>query len=337
MSYNQMRLLSQRTPIEKVLEDPTVTEDVKKKLRLIQKARVFAIEELGLLGSENYKTYVDLKRPYVSYLVRVAYAYELKPYLWNYPIVGKLPYKGFFSLEEAKKEASLFKNQGYDTYVRGTTAYSSLGWWDEPILSSMLSYRESSLIETIFHEMVHGTVFIKGRGDFNERLATFLGQKGVELYYLKKEGVSSLSLQAIRKRNKDRKEFSLFISREIKSLSHWYEREKKKGKISREEKEKRLARIQKNFVLELKGKLQTSNYGYFEKISLNNARLLSYKTYVYDLSDFEILLTLFERDFKKLVSFFKGLKSRKNPKEFIKDFIETETSVSKRKTFLNNS
>ena len=221
-SYNQMKLLMSRTPIDEVLEDPKVDEATKKKLRLAKEAKEFAEKELGLTPTNNYGTFVDLGRPYVSWIVRAAPVYKLEAYLWTFPIVGSIPYKGYFNKEDALEEAKDFDPNKYDTYVRGVGAYSTLGWFDDPILSSMTTMRESDFVNVIIHETVHATIYIKSQADFNERLATFLGDLGAEMFYFKREGEGSPTVKQTRLENADGKLFSKFITQELKELRAWY-------------------------------------------------------------------------------------------------------------------
>jgi predicted aminopeptidase len=192
-------LLNKRVPIEDVLKDPKIKPEIKRKLRLAQKAEQFAEQELGLKPTDNYESYVELNRPYVVYAVNASYKNRLEGYTWHFPIIGDVPYKGFFSLEDAKEEEKLLLKKNLDTYLRGVTAYSTLGWFDDPILSSMMSYSDHYLVETIIHETVHATIYIKDNADFNEQLASFLGAKGAEKFYLKHEGPDSKTLKNIKK------------------------------------------------------------------------------------------------------------------------------------------
>jgi predicted aminopeptidase len=135
-----MKLLQARVPIAEALKDPTLSAEEKHKLELAQKTREFAEKDLHLKPTENYTSYVKLDRPYVTYVVSAAPKWELKHYQWSYPFVGKMPYKGYFSEADAKTEEADLKKEDLDTYMRGVSAYSTLGWFKDPLLSSMLRY-----------------------------------------------------------------------------------------------------------------------------------------------------------------------------------------------------
>ncbi len=306
--YHQALLIKRQQPIEKFIqESEELNPEEKEKLKLVQKAKAFAEGELGLEKSSNYTTFVKLDRPFVSYIVHVAYPYELKYRYWSFPIVGKVPYKGFFSPEDAKKEALKFSSEGFDTFTRGVRAYSTLGWFRDPVLSSMLSYEKDDLVNLIIHETVHTTLYIKSSADFNEQLATFIGNKGTELFYTKTEGVNSEKLKRIKMKNDDEDIFSEFISAEVKSLEQWYK--ERKGKVGAKEKEERLLAIQERFQ---KLKFKTKSYEFFGKMDLNNAILLGFKTYVNDLSKFEKVYARHE-SLKSFVQEMKTLESSKDP------------------------
>ena len=180
-SYHQQKILRSRIPINEYLQRLDLNPEIEKKLKLVQEAKDFAEKNLGLKKSDNYNSYVPLNRPYVTWIVRASENYKLDSYQWWFPLVGHVPYKGFFSEKGALDEAKKF-DSSYDTFVRGVTAYSTLGWFDDPILSPMMRYEDHDLVELIIHETVHATIFIKNQVDFNEQLATFIAQEGTKLF-----------------------------------------------------------------------------------------------------------------------------------------------------------
>lgn len=315
-----MKLLNSRIPIDEALKDPNISPEEKKKLELAQKARAFAENDLHLKATKNYTSYVKLDRPYVTYVVSAAYKWELKHYQWSYPFVGKMPYKGYFNEDDAKNEEVELKKEDLDTYMRGVAAYSTLGWFKDPLLSSMLRYTDYDLVNTIIHETVHATLYIKHEADFNERLANFLGNKGAEMYYLKTEGPDSKTLQEVKKDNADDKLFSEFISKELKDLGEWY-KNLPANDHAEEKRTERLADIQKRFKEQVLPKMQTKGYEKFSSAKLNNARLLVFKTYMQDLSDFEKLYELSGRDFSKFIEKCKELEGAKDPSSKLKEII----------------
>ncbi|MCB0390314.1 MAG: aminopeptidase [Bdellovibrionales bacterium] len=323
-SYHQQKLLRSRVAISEVLEDEKTPLEVKTKLQLAMNAKFFAEKELGLNKSKNYSSYVSLERPYVTWIVRASKAFELEAYQWWFPIVGHVPYKGYFSESEAQEEATTFDKKKYDIYVRGVTAYSTLGWFDDPITSPMLRYNDHDLVELIIHESVHATLYIKSNAEFNERLATFLGQEGAKLFYQKLEGQDSQNLKAINDNIEDTKLFSNFISKELEDLRKWYVSlpDTNKNVV---EKYKRIKNIQIRFAANIKPLLKTESFKNFDQRELNNAMLLSYETYIQDLSDFEKLFQLENKNLKNFLNRIKSLEEVDNPQDQLKAWIALNT------------
>ncbi|MDZ4082915.1 MAG: aminopeptidase, partial [Bdellovibrionales bacterium] len=325
----QADLLLSREPIEKILNSPekdrSLSPDDLKKLKLALEAKSFGERVLGLKKNGNYASYVQLDRPYVSYIVSAAARDRLEPHLWSFPIVGAVPYKGYFNLDDAKEEANNLKAKGLDTYVRGATAYSTLGWFDDPVLSSMLRYSDYDLVNLIVHESVHATLYIKSQADFNERLATFIGDLGAELYFKEKEGTQSSTLIAAAAEREDDKAFSVFISKEIDRLKDWYPLQNAAAPEFEELKRKRLGEILEAFDKDLAPKL--TNEKYRERLrrdldpsKLNNASLLAWKTYVYDLADFQSAFEKMNHDPVKFLEFAKSLEKSKDPEADLKAY-----------------
>lgn len=317
---NQFSMMSQRIPIEEALKLEQLSAEQKQKLLLTQEAREFAFNDLKLKHTSNYDTFIDLKRPYVTWVVHASEPWQLKNYQWSYPFLGKMPYKGFFTELEAEAEAASLKQQGFDTLVRGVSAYSTLGYFKDSVLSSMLNYKEYDLVNTIIHETVHTTLYIKNNSDFNERLAVFIGNKGTELFYQKKEGPNSETVQKIKQENEDELLFSNFISEELKKLESWYNEMspllKEQALINAQKtKEERLLEISKNFKVHLKPQLKTMSFNYFENKKLNNAYLGLFKTYNQNLNDFEILFKNCKNEIQRFLLAVKKLESSTSPEK----------------------
>lgn len=317
-AYHQTKLLNDRESIAKVLKSGKLTDEEKRKLELVTEVKKFCEEDLGLKHSDNYTSFVKLDRPYVTYIVQAAYARELKPYLWKFPFVGQVPYKGYFRKELAEEEARSFKPEEFDTFVRGVSAYSTLGWFQDSVLSSMLRFEDFDLVELIIHETIHTTLFIKNAAEFNERLANFLGMEGMKLFYLKKEGAESPNLKKAEVDARDRKLFSDFLTKEIESLKIWYA--ENKDTLTADSKAARLKQIQENFTKTVRPKMDSGVYKEFERRPLNNAHLLALQTYEYDMAAFEKVHDHFGRKFQSTLDYFKSLEKDPHPDQTLKDF-----------------
>jgi predicted aminopeptidase len=316
----QVQILTSGIAIEKAINDSQTSADDKQKLILSQEAIKFAQSELHLKASKNYTSFVKLDRPYVTYVVSAAPKWEFKHHLFKYPIVGSMPYKGFFKEQDAKEEAEQWKKQNFDVYLRGVSAYSTLGWFNDPLLSSMLRYSDHDLVNTIIHETVHATLYIKNSADFNERLATFVGNIGTEKFYLAKEGDNSPTVKKIKEENSDDMIFSKFITEEIGKLETYYKTLPAESKIE-EHRNLKFKEIQARFISEIQPKL-LHGYKGFESREINNAYLLIFKTYMQDLSDFEELYDLSGKDMQRFLQNCKDLESHQNPEQGLKELIK---------------
>jgi len=317
--YYQSKLINSRKPIDKMLRSDKLDEKQKAKLRLVGEVKAFGEKNLGLAKSSNYTTFIQLDEPHVTYIVQAAYAHELKPFLWKFPLVGEVPYKGYFRRKLAEEEAAGFDKSKYDTNVRGVSAYSTLGWFQDSVLSSMLRYEDNDLAELILHESIHTTIYVKSAAEFNERLATFMGHEGMKLFFKQRDGENSPALKTALLDTHDQKLFSAFITQELKDLKKWYE--DNKGKVNTENKAARIKEIQARYLKDLKPKMKTQNYDDFATRELNNAILLAYQTYEYSLEDFEKLYAHFNHDFAKTFAWLKTLKNEEKPAEKLKEFV----------------
>jgi predicted aminopeptidase len=174
----QYQIVAHEERIEKLLADPQTPAPLKAKLQLVQSLRSFAEKDLKLPVDGHYQKYADVHRPFVVWNVEAAPEFSLEPKTWWYPFVGSLEYRGYFAERGARDYAAHLQQKGYDVYVGGVTAYSTLGWFKDPVLNTFISDPESDLAETLFHELGHQRVFASGDTDFNEAFATTVGQEG---------------------------------------------------------------------------------------------------------------------------------------------------------------
>ena len=175
----QYEILDRREPIQTVLARTNTSPALREKLQLVLGLREFAERELHLKTDGHYAKYADLGRRYVVWNVYAAPEFSLEPKKWWYPIVGKLKYRGFFSEKEARECAAGLAKKGYDVHVGGVDAYSTLGFFKDPVLNTFVYNSAPDLAETLFHELAHQQVFASGDTDFNEAFATAVGEEGV--------------------------------------------------------------------------------------------------------------------------------------------------------------
>ncbi|MEO8810548.1 MAG: aminopeptidase [Rhodanobacter sp.] len=180
--HGQGQLIVHRRPIEKLLRDPGTDPALAKRLRVALQARRFASRELGLPDNGSYTGYVQLDRRFVVWNVFAAPRFSVKAVPQCFPIAGCVAYRGWFSEAAAQSDAARLRQHGDDVWIGGVPAYSTLGWFDDPVLSSMLRWDDDELAGTIFHELAHQLVYVKGDTAFNESFATFVQQQGLRAW-----------------------------------------------------------------------------------------------------------------------------------------------------------
>lgn len=191
----QLKIVREARPVEEFLVDPNFPDSLKSRLKLIQSARRFAIDSLGLHDTENYTTLYDQKGEEIMWVVIACEPFRLVEKRWDFPVIGSVPYKGFFDKDKALELRQSLEQEGWDVGIRNPDGWSTLGWFTDPILSGMLQRSEGDLASLIIHEMVHATIYVKDSSDFNENLASFIGDRGAELFLLRTFGDTARQYQ----------------------------------------------------------------------------------------------------------------------------------------------
>jgi predicted aminopeptidase len=181
--YEEARILWRREPIAAVLARPDLDPDLRAQLELVGAVRAFASERLGLRVGGQYDSLAAVDADQVVHVVTAAPRTRLEPITWWFPIVGRVPYRGYFDRADAEAFAAALEREGNDAMVRPAVAFSTLGWFDDPLLSTMLDDDPTRLAETVIHELVHATRYVPGQAAFNESLATFVGLCGAERFF----------------------------------------------------------------------------------------------------------------------------------------------------------
>lgn len=275
--YEEAKILWRRQPIEELLRTDALDAEMRRKLELVLRVRAFARDQLGLNVDGRYATYATVEDDQLVHVVMAAERFRLEPYTWWFPIVGRVPYKGFFSQEEALAEAARLEEQGFDTYVRSAAAFSTLGWFDDPLLSTMMARDRVDLVDTVVHELLHSTIYLGGEASFDESFANFVGHRGA-IAFFRSDGDVEAAAQA-QANWSDALCFSGFLNDFAEQLRTIYARG-----ITDEERDRLFERAQASF-RDLP--FVTEAYRGFATIRLNNAIMLHQLIYFDRLALFE--------------------------------------------------
>lgn len=227
LALGQWQLLRGQQPISELLADPTLDPALRDKLTLVQSARQYASSELLLPDNDSYRRFKALGRPHAVWNVFAAPALSIEAKTWCHLLVGCLAYRGYFEEQRAQQEARRLTAEGWDTYVGGVTAYSTLGWFADPLLDTMLAWSPDRLVGLLFHEISHQMLFVEGDTQFNESYASFVELQGLR-QWLAKRGGSAQSLEDQLRREAD---FSALIQQAREALDRIY-----RGPLSEAEK-----------------------------------------------------------------------------------------------------
>jgi len=318
LGWHQSFITFHSVPVEEILKDENTSVLWKEKIGFIQEVKGYGEEKLGLTKTKSYSKFFENKGP-ILYGITASEKDRLQLYTWNFPITGRVTYKSFFTKGGVLKEKQFLENKGLDTFVQQAGAYSTLGRLKDPIFSSMMKWDQVTLANLIFHEMSHATIYFKGETDFNEQLATFIGNRGTIDFLIEKYGMGSKEVTEAIHIQEDDLFFSKWVDQVCQRLSNYYAKE-----ISRDEKlrgrEEIFRSIQEEFK-EIKAQFKTDCYKDFGKKDLNNAVLLAYRRYIHRLEKFEALYEQLGRDIKRVVEYFKTIQTSGN-KVVLQSFLE---------------
>jgi predicted aminopeptidase len=301
-AQGQFSMMAGAKPIDDWLADPQVTDKLKVRLAKVKEIRRFAASELGLPDNGTFTTYADLKRPYVLWNVVATPALSMKPKQWCFPIAGCVNYRGYYSQAEAQAYAAELRAQNYDVQVSGVPAYSTLGWFSDPVLSTFVQYPEAELARLMFHELAHQVVYAPGDSQFNESFAVAVEEAGVERW-ISVHGDDKMRT-TYREHGKRKQDFLALLLRTRKALEANYA-----SHASRAEKIKRKAEIfqsmQDEYAVLKENWGGYAGYDRWFAEPLSNAHLVLVATYHDLVPGFR---TLLKQD-KDLVKFYASVRA----------------------------
>ena len=290
-AQGQWELTRKREPIEEVLERDDTTETLAARLRLVQEARQFAVDELALPDNDTYRTYADLEREFVVWNVFAAPEFSLEPKTWCYPIVGCVSYRGYFQKADAERVADRLREQGYDVAVGGVVAYSTLGRLEDPVLNTMMNWDDTELVAVLFHELAHQVLYVKGDTGFNESFATAVEETGVKRWLTARGDEAEYTAYVARREL--RQAIMELVAAARDDLEAVYAAPIDDDE-KRQRKSDRLAKLQRDIAARLEE--EGRKPGNWIAGELNNARLVPMILYEGRLDEFRALLEECEQD-----------------------------------------
>lgn len=296
----EARILAARRPIPEVVLDPATTERTRGKLTLVMEARRFARDSLRLDVGDSYTSFTRLDSDTLAMVLSAAHRDRLESRTWWFPIVGHVPYRGYFSVERAVRAQRDLEEEGFDTYLRPTAAFSTLGWFADPLLSTLLRYDEVDLVETVLHELSHNHLFVPGRVRFNESFATFVGRVAAVEFFCTRPGGGwdTVKCERAQARWRDAQRFSRFLDDLVADVEALYH----DPDLSADQKIARRDAIfeayQERYSTRLAPTLESLSFASFRTTPLNNATLLARMRYYHRLPDFQALYELHGEDLR---------------------------------------
>lgn len=288
-------------PISSIAEEDQTRKE-RELFSEITAIRRFAAEELGLTVGDSYTTYYRTDRDHLVDVVSAAREFSFERKEWWFPVFGRFPYKGFYRREPAEQLAGRLTAQGWDVIVRPVDAFSTLGYFTDPVISFMTDYSVARLAELIIHESAHATLWLRGESQFNEEFATFVGRLGAERYLAYRHGADSDVLQEFLQRRRDQERFRAdlqALKAQLQELYHSYA-ERPAGEVPgddrpqddlpvearRAAKQELISSYQREFADRYDARYETDTYRFFAEFSVNNAYLDLFETYSGNIDQF---------------------------------------------------
>ncbi len=309
-AWEEAKILSRRRDISAIVADPQTAPLTRAKLRVVEGARTFAHDSLGLKTGESFTTYSRLDHDTLVLVLSAAYRDRLVPYTWWFPLVGRVPYKGYFDFGAARAARSDLDARGLDTYLRPSDAFSTLGLFNDPLLNTTLRADSLDLANTVIHELTHNTFYAAGQVAFNESFASFVGARGAAAFFRsRRDSASALRVEARWAEDKLLGDFWAGLTRSLDSGFAAHHNDRAARLAARAQ---IYAQARQQLVNGLGPRLSTFPVNYAARVRLDNATVLAHRVYASGLDAFDILWERNARDLRRTIGAVISL-ARKQP------------------------
>jgi predicted aminopeptidase len=309
-AYEESKILLRRQKISKLIESPKVSEEERRKLQLVLDAREFT-KQIGLTPGKSFTLYSRTDQDVLTWVLMASAKDSFSLVTWWYPIVGRVPYKGYFSKDSAKSAAKRLESKGYETYIRGADAFSTLGWFNDPVLSTILQNDDVQIVNIVIHETVHATVWIPNNVPFNESMANFIGSRAA-VDFFKARGDKD-KIKKAEQSFAHTLAFSRIINGLYLDLENLY-----KSDLSKQEK---MVKREEIFNLHIQPLREANpNMKAFKKI--NNAEIMQLKIYLTELKKFNRAFENNSSNWPEFISYLKDIAEKTSSRKGEIDLFE---------------
>jgi predicted aminopeptidase len=302
-AWEEAKILLHRRPLADILADSATTPALRAKLELVLGSRAFARDSLGLDVGKSFTSYSETGHDTLTLVVSGAYRDRLKSYTWWFPIVGRVPYKGYFDFDEARRQERALNARGFDTRLGAVSAFSTLGWFNDPLLPSTLRSDSLTLANTVIHELTHNTYYAPGGAVFNESFANFVGSRGAERFFLRR-GQPAAAAEVVARWD-DEKVLGRFWATLYARVDSAFKAHPGEDAAAVSERlaarETLFAEARNALLHDLAPRLKTISIRSVERVKLDNAVLMSRRVYLTDLDAFDAVLVKHRGDLRGTV------------------------------------